>query len=295
MKTPPTFKNALSPSSASSAASSELGTCGTFASSSGGRSYRSLSTGGGGSVRLLMPSRPALQHRREREVRVARRIGATELDALGLRALRVQRDAHRRRTVALRVHEVDRRFVAGHEPLVRVRGRRGEREDRRRVREQPADVPARHVGQTGVAGFVEEQRLAALPQRLVAVHARAVVLEDRLRHERGRLARGPRHVLHHVLVEHQLVGHAQQRVEAHVDLGLAGGADLVVLDLDLDAEALHREDHLGAQVLVLVHRRDGEVPLLVPDLVAEVLARLRRAVFHAASIESTECDAECWS
>ncbi len=80
--------------------------------------------------------------------------------------------------------------------------------------------------------------------------------------------------LHHVLVEHQLVGHAQQRVEAHVDLCLTAGADLVVLDLDLDAESLHREDHLGAQVLVLVHRRDREVALLVPDLVAEVLAAL---------------------
>ena len=101
-----------------------------------------------------------------------------------------------------------------------------------------------------VALLVEEQRLAALPQRLVAVHARAVVLEDRLRHERHRLARRPRHVLDDVLVEHELVGHRQQRVEAHVDLGLAGGADLVVLHLDLDADALERQDHLGAEVLV---------------------------------------------
>ena len=140
------------------------------------------------------------------------------------------------------------------------------------MREQSADVPAGHVGQSRVAGLAEEQRLAALPQRLVAVHARAVVLEDRLRHERRRLARRVGDVLDDVLVEHELVGHAQQRVEAHVDLGLAGGADLVVLDLDLDAEPLHREDHLGAQVLVLVHRRDREVALLVPDLVAEVAA-----------------------
>src|SRR6476660_7834184 len=59
VKTPPTLRKSWSASSASSAASSELGTCGTFASSSGGRSYRSLSTGGGGSMRLLMPSSPA--------------------------------------------------------------------------------------------------------------------------------------------------------------------------------------------------------------------------------------------
>ena len=56
----------------------------------------------------------------------------------------------------------------------------------------------------------------------------------------------------------------------HVDLGLAGGGHLVVLDLDLDAEALHGEDHLGPQVLEVVGRRDREVPLLGTDLVAEV-------------------------
>ena len=92
-----------------------------------------------------------------------------------------------------------------------------------------------------------------------------------------------------VLVEHQLVGHRRERVEAHVDLGLARGADLVVLHLDLDADLLEREQHLGAQVLVLVHRRHGEVALLVADLVAEVGAAVElgsRPEFHAPSIES---------
>ena len=138
--------------------------------------------------------------------------------------------------------------------------------------QETADVPAGHVGQAGVAGLVEEQRLAALPQRLVHVHARAVVLEDRLRHERHRVAGGVRHVLDDVLVEHELVGHRQQRVEAHVDLGLAGGAHLVVLHLDLDAQLLERQDHLRAEVLEAVHWRDGEVPLLVAGLVPEVRA-----------------------
>ena len=41
------------------------------ACSSGGSSYRSLSTGAGGSIRFLMPSMPAMQHGRERQVRVA--------------------------------------------------------------------------------------------------------------------------------------------------------------------------------------------------------------------------------
>jgi hypothetical protein len=81
---------------------------------------------------------------------------------------------------------------------------------------------------------------------------------------------GPGHVLDHVLEQHQLVGHGGQGVEADVDLGLAGGADLVVLDLDGDVEGLQRHGHLRAQVLEVVHRRDREVALLVAGLVAEV-------------------------
>src|SRR6267143_2243760 len=65
----------------------------------------------------------------EGQIRVAGRIGRPELDALGLRRLRVHRDTADRRTVALRVHEVDRRLVARHQPAVAVRRRRRERED----------------------------------------------------------------------------------------------------------------------------------------------------------------------
>ena len=41
-------------------AASDAGTCGMLAASSGGSSYRSLSTGAGGSILFLMPSRPAI-------------------------------------------------------------------------------------------------------------------------------------------------------------------------------------------------------------------------------------------
>ena len=106
----------------------------------------------------------------------------------------------------------------------------------------------------------------------------AVVGEDGLGHEGGRQPVGPGHALHHVLVEHQLVRHGRQGVESHVDLGLSGGAHLVVLDLDLDAELLHREDHLGAQVLKMVHRRNREVPLFVAGLEAQVGPLVRAGV-----------------
>src|ERR1043166_6613979 len=48
----------------------------------------------------------------------------------------------------------------------------------RRGREQAADVVARELGQAGIPGRVRHQRGAFLPQRLVAVHARAVVAEE---------------------------------------------------------------------------------------------------------------------
>ena len=179
---------------------------------------------------------PGHEHRREGQVRVAGGIGAPELDPLCLRALRVERDPARGRAVPLRVDEVDRCLVAGDQPLVRVRRRRGEGEDRPGVREDAADVPAADVRQPAVARLRVEERLAAVPERLVDVHARAVVLEERLRHEGRREPGLIGDALDDVLVEHQLVGHRQQGVEAHVDLGLAGGADLVVLHLDLDAE-----------------------------------------------------------
>jgi len=98
----------------------------------------------------------------------------------------------------------------------------------------------------------------------VHVHARAVVAEEGLGHEGRGAAVLPGGGLDDVLVDHHLVRHRQQRAEAHVDLGLPGGADLVVLDLDFDAHVDHGQDHLAADVLVLVHRRDREIPLLVP-------------------------------
>lgn len=105
--------------------------------------------------------------------------------------------------------------------MVAVHRRVGEGQQGRRVLEQAADVVAGVVGQARVADLVVEEGRAVLPQGLVAVHARAVVTEDRLRHERDGLALGARDVLDDVLVEQQVVGRLQQRVEAEVDLGLA--------------------------------------------------------------------------
>ena len=69
----------------------------------------------------------------------------------------------------------------------------------------------------------------------MAVHARSRCPEERLGHERDGAAGRVGDVLDDVLEDHEVVGGLQQGVEAEVDLRLAGGADLVVLHLDVDA------------------------------------------------------------
>ena len=145
------------------------------------------------------------------------------------------------------------------------------------MREQAADVPAGRVGQSAVAALVVEERLAVLPERLVAVHARAVVAEERLRHEGRALAVLPRDVLDDVLEEHQLVGGMLEGVELVVDLTLACRAHLVVRPLDLEADLLQDPDHVVADVSEVIDRRHREVAALVGRLVAQVAALLDAA------------------
>src|SRR5208283_806837 len=214
------------------------------------------------------------EHGGEGEVGVAGRIRAAELDPLRLRALGVDRDPHGRRAVALGVNQVDRSFVAWYQPAVRVGGRSAESQQGRSVLEQAADVVAGHLADLAIALLVPEQVRLALPEALVAVHARAVVTENRLGHEGHDLPMLARDVAEDVLVIHEAVCQLGQWAEPHVDLGLTGRTDLVMMDLDRHADLLQGQNHLGAQVLELVGRRAGEVTFLVPQLVAQVGALL---------------------
>ena len=159
------------------------------------------------------------QHGGKREIRIAGRIRRTELHALGLRARRIHRNAAGRRAVAARISQIHRRFIAGHQPFVAVRGRRNDRRKRARVLEQAADIMQRHLAQSRIA-VARKQRLARLPDRLVHVHAAAVIAEDRLGHERHGLAVLIGHIADDVLVQRHVVGGFHQRVEALIDLAL---------------------------------------------------------------------------
>ena len=59
VNTPPSSMNSWSDSRALSTSSNDPGTCFTLTASSGGRSYRSLSMGSGGSILFFTPSSPA--------------------------------------------------------------------------------------------------------------------------------------------------------------------------------------------------------------------------------------------
>ena len=98
-----------------------------------------------------------------------------------------------------------------------------------------------------------------------------------------RLAGRAGDVLDHVLVGHDLIGHAGQRLVAEVDLALAAGRDLVVVELARDAEPLERQHHRRAQVVQRVVRRRREVALLLADRVPE--ARLARVPVALGGVE----------
>ena len=144
--------------------------------------------------------------------------------------------------------------------------------------EDAANVVARHVGQAGVPGFVVEQRRAVLPQRLVRVHAGAIVTGERLRHEGGGLAVQVRGLLDDVLEILNVIGRVQQGVEAVVDLLLAAGAHLVVEALQLEPGLLQVLRHLVAQLDRLVVRCDGEIAALQAVLVAQIAEAIRRGL-----------------
>ncbi len=100
---------------------------------------------------------------------------------------------------------------------------------------------------------------------MMRVHPRAVLAEQRLRHERRVVAVLLRDLLHDEPVREHVVGHVERVREADVDLVL-GRADLVVVVLDRDAHRLERADRVAAHTGGGVERRLREVAALVEGL-----------------------------
>ena len=177
------------------------------------------------------------EHGREGEVAVAGRVRRAELDALGLRAGRVHRDADRRRAVA-RPSRPGSPAPRSPAPAAcscswsgcRRRPAPGRASGCRRCSTAPCrDMPAYpSPAKSGLPPF-QIDWWKCMPEPLSpksGLGMKVTVLPCRR-------ATFLTMYLNHISLSAML----QQRVEAHVDLGLAGGGDLVVLALDLDADA----------------------------------------------------------
>jgi hypothetical protein len=125
----------------------------------------------------------------------------------------------------------------------------------------------------------------------VGVHARAVVLKIGFGMNVSVLPCAPGHVLDDVLERHQLVGHGEQRVEADADLALAAGGDLVVVQLDVDADLISWRPSPSAGPGSGPSAGHREVALLGAGLVAEVAALVAagvpRALDRVDEVEAT--------
>src|SRR3954454_177980 len=131
-------------------------------------------------VALLDPLECGLQQRGERQVRGARRVRTAKLHARRLLlAGVVERHADERAAVAPRPREVDRRLVARDEPLVAVHPLGEDRADLPRVPQLAGDEGLADVGQEVRVVLVEERVPSPSEERLVRVHARAVLSEQR--------------------------------------------------------------------------------------------------------------------
>ena len=204
-----------------------------------------------------------MQQGGEGEVGVAGGVGRAQLASRGLLLAHVvHRHADERRPVSAAPRDVHRCLVAGHQALVRVDPLREHAGQLARVAQLARDECLGLARQQVLIRRVEEGVLLAAEQALVRVHPRAVLVGQRLRHERGVDAVAVRHLLHHGAVGHDVVGHAQGVVVAHVDLVLAG-RHLVVRVLHVDSHGLQRQHGLAAQVAGGVERGEVEVPAAV--------------------------------
>ncbi|MEY2659407.1 MAG: hypothetical protein RLZZ123_579, partial [Pseudomonadota bacterium] len=132
-----------------------------------------------------------------------------------------------------------------------------------------ADVVQGKIAQPGIA-IACEQVFAALPDRLVNVHARTVVTDQGLWHEGRGFAIGVGHVPHHILQLLGPIGTLDQGAELGADFVLTSACHLVVEHFNGDAHFFEDQNHLGTHVLGAVDRGHGEVATLDRGAMATV-------------------------
>ena len=127
-----------------------------------------------------------------------------------------------------------------------------------RVLQQSLDVAQRHLGELVFRLGIEEGVLLAAEQRLVGVHAAAVLPLDRLGHERGEEAVAAGDVAHDEPEGGDVVRGGQRVGVAEVDLVLAR-RHLVMRRLHLEPHQLEVLHHHPADLFAPVHGAQVEV------------------------------------
>jgi len=212
-------------------------------------------------VNLVLDAVEARHHHGgEGEVGIRRRIREAYFDTTRLRVGN-EGNANRGRTVACRVGEHHRRLEARHQALVAVGAGVGEGIECLGVLDDAADVVERDIGQTAVL-VTGKQGLAVFLQRLVDVHARTIVTDQRLRHESRGLAIGVCDVVHGVLQNLYFVGLFDETTGTDADFALTAGRNFVVMHFDHEPEFLARTTHGVANVLVGIDRWHREIAAL---------------------------------
>ena len=147
--------------------------------------------------------------------------------------------------------------------------------------EDATDEVAGKIGKTAVAVLVVEEGLAVPPEGHVGVHTRAVVSEERLRHEGSGEAVLPGGVLNDVLEQLHIVCGVEKGIEAVVDFHLATVTNLVVGALQRESNTAQVAAHLVAEILVVVVRSNREISTLETGLVATVGSTVEVEFFAA--------------
>ena len=199
------------------------------------------------------------------EVGVAGGIGVAQLKPAQLGLLSVGRDTDDGGAVGSGVAHGDGGLEAGDQTLERVGAGVGQSAQGVDVLQQTAHEPVGLLGQVGVAVVIGEDGLSVLQQQHVDMHAGAGLAVDRLGHEGGALAVLQGHVADDILDHHGVVGQLGHLVQLGLDLVLAGGADLGVVVVDLNAHVLHHQAHLASGLVAGVEGLGDVVVLLLGD------------------------------
>ena len=121
------------------------------------------------------------------QVRITHGIRTAVFNSLGFRTGGIHRDAHTGTAVSLGIDQVDGGLISGYQSAVRIgAGSTKSQESRRMLQKAPDIIPAKAAGKSIAFGIIKEV-LPIFPDTLMDMHAGAIILEEGLGHESGRI------------------------------------------------------------------------------------------------------------